>query len=346
MTTISIIIPVYQADKYLRECLDSVVYQNLNDYEVLCVDDGSTDQSAAIIKQYAKKYPFIRYFYQTNRGVSAARNLGLQKASGKYVMFVDADDWIKKNTLKYLFQKAEQFYTDILVYGGQASSFFDTSDWIRDALFPKNKLYVKDSIHALLYENGSRPCVVNKLFLRDILNGVFFAEHITISEDQAFLFLVFPRAQRILYTDKNIYRYRVSNEMSAMHQIAFDRTLFFQNHLKTVWYISQKWKESNLLASEREHFNDWVVSFLYIYHLLTEEQKRVFFEPLCTLSHELQFDLVHVLNHNNMKEGDTVSLLKKYTQSIVYQIKKYGIKQGAKVILLKLYDKYKNTKKE
>lgn len=346
MITISIIIPVYQAEKYLRDCLDSVVQQNLNDYEVLCIDDGSTDHSADIIKQYTQKYPFVRYFYQTNRGVSAARNRGLQEASGKYVMFIDADDWIKKNTLKDLFQKAEQFHTDILVYGGQASPFFETSEWIRDGLFTKNKLYIKNSIRALFYETGSRPFVFNKLFSRKLLNGISFAEHITISEDQAFLFLVFPKAQRILYTNKNVYRYRIANDLSAMHQIAFDYTRLFQNHLKTVRYVSQKWGESGLLALEKEHFNGWLVSFLDIYHFLTEEQKQSFSEPLHTLSHELHFDIIHALNQNKTKEKNNIFFLKRYIQSIVRQIKKHGIKHGSKVVLLKIYDKYKNIKKE
>lgn len=340
MTTISIIVPVYQAEKYVSQCLDSLIHQNLKNYEVICIDDGSTDGSANIIKQYTESYSFIHYFYQQNKGVSAARNKGLELASGKYIMFVDADDLIEKNTLKYLFVKAENSNTDILVYGGQALNFFDTAEWIRDAFFTRNKLYENDSIQALLYESGARPSVCNKLFSRSLIKEIRFAEHIAISEDQAFLFFAFPKAKRILFCNKNVYRYRVSNDMSAMHKIALDKVRFFQNHLNTVQYILQEWKKNKLLDLERENFNRWVVSFLDIYHFLTEEQKQIFKEQLHVFSKELTFNLEGALQLPKAKQLRNSSRLIRYFHSIVLLLKKYGMKYGMKSVFLKIHDKY------
>lgn len=342
MITISIIIPVYQAEPYICQCLNSLIHQNLEHYEVICIDDGSTDKSANLIKQYTQKYPFIHYYYQTNHGVSAARNYGLDKASGQYVMFVDSDDWIRPNSLKYLFRKAQQFSLDILVYGGQASRFFDTSEWIRDAFFTKNKLYRNNSIEALLFENGARPSVCNKLFSHEILKGIRFAEHITISEDQAFLFSVFPKAKTVMFCEKNIYRYRIENDKSAMHQIRLNQTSFFQNHLDTVSYILKEWRTYNLLDSEGQKLQQWAVSFLDIYYFLSLEQKQYFSEQLQKLSGELHFNITDALTHSKYKAEEVPFFLKKYFCSVRNQLKKYGLKYGTKSVILKIWDKYSN----
>ncbi|HAS37211.1 MAG TPA: glycosyltransferase family 2 protein, partial [Ruminococcaceae bacterium] len=91
---VSIIIPVYNLEKYIKHCLESVVNQTYKELEIICIDDGSTDGSAEIIKSMAENDPRIKYIYQENAGVSAARNKGLDTATGEYVMFVDGDDYI------------------------------------------------------------------------------------------------------------------------------------------------------------------------------------------------------------------------------------------------------------
>ena len=96
----SIIVPVYNVEKYLSKCIQSLIDQDYNDYEILLIDDGSTDKSGIICEQYAKKYENIYVFHKKNGGLSDARNYGLQKALGDYILFVDSDDWIKKDILK------------------------------------------------------------------------------------------------------------------------------------------------------------------------------------------------------------------------------------------------------
>ena len=91
---LSIIIPVYNAEKYIKNCLDSLLRQNVGGIEILCIDDGSTDFTAKIIKTYVEKYPFIKYYYKDNGGQSSARNYGIDKARGCYLWFVDSDDYI------------------------------------------------------------------------------------------------------------------------------------------------------------------------------------------------------------------------------------------------------------
>lgn len=97
---VSIIVPVYNTEKYIRECLNSLIQQSYSHIEIIAVDDGSTDNSLCLLKKLAAKDSRLKVFSQPNQGVSAARNLALSKATGTYVMFVDADDWIDSSTIE------------------------------------------------------------------------------------------------------------------------------------------------------------------------------------------------------------------------------------------------------
>lgn len=105
---VSVIVPVYNSEKYLRKCIESVLEQTMSSWELILVDDGSRDKSFEICQEYAKKHNKISAVHQENSGSSVTRNLGLRMASGKYIAFVDADDWIDTRMLEVLVQKAEQ----------------------------------------------------------------------------------------------------------------------------------------------------------------------------------------------------------------------------------------------
>lgn len=114
---ISIIIPVYNVEDYLCECLDSIVRQNFNDYEVLLINDGSTDSSPAICDRYAEMYSMVHVIHKQNGGVSTARNVGLDNARGEWIWFVDADDWVENNSLEILRNAVTAHETDIIYFG-------------------------------------------------------------------------------------------------------------------------------------------------------------------------------------------------------------------------------------
>lgn len=116
MPKITIIIPVYNVEKYLRQCLDSVVNQTYRNLEIICVDDGSQDNSGRILDEYAEKDDRFIVVHQKNQGQSVARNVGMDMASGKYILFVDSDDWIDLNTCNILFDKAELIQSDVLCF--------------------------------------------------------------------------------------------------------------------------------------------------------------------------------------------------------------------------------------
>lgn len=115
MVDLSIVIPIYNVEKYLNECLDSVVNQKLDNYEVLLINDGSTDRSEKIIDEYVKKYKFIKKINKTNNGLSAARNTGIELAKGKYIAFVDSDDYIEHNMMSRMLNMAKDNEADIVI---------------------------------------------------------------------------------------------------------------------------------------------------------------------------------------------------------------------------------------
>lgn len=114
---ISIIIPVFNNQKHLKRCLDSVLVQTYKNIEVILIDDGSTDNSGEICDDYASKDKRIKVFHTINQGVSIARNLGLDNATGEYIMFVDSDDWIEKNTLECVYNNLKKYSYDCLLFG-------------------------------------------------------------------------------------------------------------------------------------------------------------------------------------------------------------------------------------
>lgn len=110
---VSVVIPVYNVEKYLRQCLNSVVNQTLTDIEIICINDGSTDGSLEILREYEQKDSRIRLINKENEGISAARNQGIELAQGEYISFIDSDDWIEENYLEALYTAAKKYNSDI-----------------------------------------------------------------------------------------------------------------------------------------------------------------------------------------------------------------------------------------
>ena len=113
---VSIIIPVFNVEMYLKECLDSVLGQTLKDIEVICVDDGSTDASPQMLREYAEKDERLKIIYQENKGAGTARNVGMKEARGKYLFFMDSDDYCALDFLEKTTKYADEKKSDILVF--------------------------------------------------------------------------------------------------------------------------------------------------------------------------------------------------------------------------------------
>lgn len=200
---ISIIIPIYNAEKYLRCCIESIIAQTFTDFELLLIDDGSKDNSGAICDEYAAKDARIRVFHKENGGVSSARNLGLDNAKGEWITFIDSDDWVKQD---YLYSMISQPDADLIM------SSFDiienVEEWdnnIECKIYTKNE--IKNFIDIYIYTaNLCSPWC--KLFRSSLINQLRFNSNISFAEDTIFVFEYLCNVQCVRTVENWGYQYR------------------------------------------------------------------------------------------------------------------------------------------
>lgn len=208
MVKISVIIPCYNVAKYLGECLDSVLKQTFQDFEVICVNDGSTDKSLEILQQYAEKDARIKIIDQENKGLSEARNIALDMAQGEFIAFADSDDYYATNFLELLFNAQKNTKADIV--GCDFQKIYKSTDVLRPISQVHPRIY-KDALKVLLNkDNFIYFNVWNKLYKRDVIGNMRFVPHIYY-EDWVFNCCVFERANGFAWLKEKLYAYRISN---------------------------------------------------------------------------------------------------------------------------------------
>ena len=266
----SVIIPVYNVEKYLRECLDSVLNQSFPDWEAVCVNDGSTDGSASILEEYAQKETRVKVISQKNGGLSAARNTGLKAAIGEYVLFLDSDDWLEPQALEVLASKLDG--EDMLCFSGrryfEEESAYHEPDRLENREYGSGMDYYNDN--ALAHRDFAFVCVVLRAYKRSFLldNGLFFKEGI-YHEDDLFTPKASFFARRVKVLDECLYDYRVransitttatpkrlsdlmetSNELAAffLPKTGFDKTTVYRSithHYQVVFARATSGKKS------------------------------------------------------------------------------------------------------
>ena len=212
---ISVIIPVYNVEKYLEECLNSVVNQTLKEIEIICVNDGSTDSSTEIIDRYANKYKNIKVINQKNAGLSAARNSGYKMSKGKYIYFLDSDDYLKDlNVLSIILKECEKEELDIALFGACVSSENDNFGTEYNIDYSKylgsNVMSGRDIFNTLIENNCYIHTVWLRVFKREFLESlnISFYEGI-IYEDILYSVICDISAKRVKYIGELFYTYRI-----------------------------------------------------------------------------------------------------------------------------------------
>lgn len=231
--TVSVVIPVYNVEKYLRECVDSVLRQTYSSYEIILVDDGSTDSSGSICDEYAAKDSRISVVHKANGGLSSARNAGLEKAEGKYVYFLDSDDYIIEDAIKALTEKAENDNSDIVFF--DAVSFADDEDDFKVSQnYRRKHSYKTDKgteVFAKLQKNDEFHSAVQLMFFKRLFlhqEGILFVDGIYY-EDMVFSFCALCLADIVSCIDLPLYyrRYRANSIMTSRknekHFISFTK---------------------------------------------------------------------------------------------------------------------------
>ncbi len=187
MPKISIIIPVYNAEKYLRKCIESVIAQTFKDWEAILINDGSKDSSLAVCYEYATKDKRISVIDKTNGGPSSARNRGLEQARGEYIYFIDADDWIESNALEILYFNSDNGYFDI-VFVGFVREYSNGNMEYSYAYDADTYSLPKESIICHLYKEQAYGWICTKMLKKEIIEkyNIRFDESIELWEDEMF----------------------------------------------------------------------------------------------------------------------------------------------------------------
>ena len=221
---ISIIVPAYHAEKYLKKCIDSILGQTHKDFELLLIDDGSKDASGNICDEYARQDRRIKVIHKKNEGVSAARNTGIQNAKGKYLMFCDSDDHVADTWCETLYNQICLHPYALVVSDVARGQEGDTAaDRYHDAV------HVTELSDFQLYKKGISAYTVNKIYSHNMIaeHGLQFDEACSFSEDAAFNSEYCQYCEKIIYIDRPLYFY-VQREGSIMNRYYPD---LFRLHL-------------------------------------------------------------------------------------------------------------------
>ena len=267
---VSIIVPVYNVENYIERCLNSLVNQTFKDIEIITINDGSTDKSLELINKYVKEDIRVSVIDLGDEGVSYCRNLGIEKANGKYIMFVDSDDWIDFNMVEVMYKKAEENNIDLVM----CSYIREFKDHSKEKIFnlPEEIIYKEDKVKNELLrklvgpvkEELSNPemldalgTVWGKLYRADILkeNKIKFVDlkEIGSAEDTLFNIFTFNYLSKVMFLNKHMYHYWRDNPKSVTSQynpkLKEQRKVFFK-------YISDFIKENNFEQVFEEALNN------------------------------------------------------------------------------------------
>ena len=263
---ISFIVPVYNVEEYLERCIDSIINQGIKetDYEIILVNDGSTDGSLDICRKYEKSLSCIRCYSQKNQGLSVARNTGISHAQGQYIMFVDSDDFLEPNKVPDLIKTADEFDAELLFYRGKF--YPDRHEITNIQPFEIEKVY--DGEYVLLH--GMKVSSVwGNLYLRKFILrvGLKFFEGIS-HEDIEYNYRLYPHARRIVFSDIVAYHYNVSGESITRTSDSLKLQKLMFDDIDVAANVIRYYRDSNFSMSLKDsvirRMNSVVVSMLLL----------------------------------------------------------------------------------
>lgn len=285
---LSIIMPVYNAGKYLEDALKSVVDQKLPGMEIICVDDGSTDGSLEILEKFALLDARIKVFTQHRKGVGSARNLGLAKSVGKYIWFIDADDWIPHNSCEELYGIAEKNKADIVYF---CVDYFDSmkqtivenkwfnnfNGWVDEKYY--NSLLSFEEYREFIFRLSG--AIWHKFILRDFIiqNKIYFSENIFLMEDRLYCFDLFLKKPKIFFSLERFYTYRSNRIDNVMGKLSKDNIL----ELNIFYYFQEVYnriQKQSKSIEQKELLNNLFEGFVIYYHQCHVNFKNAYYNKV------------------------------------------------------------------
>lgn len=223
---ITVIVPIYNVEKFLPRCIDSILNQSYEKFELLLIDDGSSDKSGIICNEYRKKDSRIKVIHQENKGVSYSRNIGVKHASGDYISFVDSDDIIKRDYLEYLLYLIQKFHCKISVCDFQIFRYIDE---IRDEKGNREALFsVKDVLESMLYDDIYFISPWGKLYERSLFKNITYPEG-KIYEDIATTYKLYCKVDNVACGYQKKYLYYTRDESLTKKKFSIDQFHYIES---------------------------------------------------------------------------------------------------------------------
>ena len=285
---ISVIVPVYNVEKYLNRCIDSILNQTFKQIEIILVDDGSTDNSPIICDEYCDRYENIKVIHKKNNRVAAARNDGVKIATGKYIALVDSDDWIEPNMLEEMYNKAEEFHTDITMCDFRkvgVESKYTVSQPIREGYYDRNMIETELFPCLIMFENIEFPPTISNctcLFRRKFIieHNLFYDENIHYCEDSIFGSKAMYNANGFYYMKNRYfynYFYNPNSTTSTCNMKKWDSYLIINDRLKE-YFKDSKFDFSRQIKINMLYFTLNFLGEIKNADLVLEEKRKKCYE--------------------------------------------------------------------
>ncbi len=281
MVKISVIIPVYNVEKYLEECLDSIINQTFEDIEIICIDDGSTDNSLDILREYEKSDKRLSVVCQENSGLSITRNHGIKLAKGDYIYFIDSDDYLELTALEELYEISKEKNLDILIFklinfdDGTTNKYTSEYYEMESLKYLNGKVFNYEDIgEDALNFAVSAP---GKFYKKELIQDMEFPEKL-IFEDNLFFAKSMLKAKRVSFYDKHLYNRRIRND-----SITTTNTIKFADSIIIINKIIELSKEFNVYEQFKYGLAKKKIDSAYFrYSLVGDEYKEEFFKRIHT----------------------------------------------------------------
>lgn len=252
---VSVIVPIYNVEKYLFECLESLNKQTFDDYEVLLIDDGSTDSSSDIAKKYCKNNSKFQYFRKDNGGLSSARNFGIDKAKGEWLMFVDSDDIVDSYFIEKLHNLVISSNTQI---GVCSFKKFQDKEEISAAKQGETKVYSKEEYFNYFFDSAFMAAC-NKIYKKSLFNDIRYPEK-RIHEDFATTYKLIDKVSYISVINEELYNYRFNNNSITLSKIKHNKIDLLEVYKSIILFYKDK-KENYQIVLVKKTSNQFFSCF-------------------------------------------------------------------------------------
>ena len=303
MPLISIIVPVYNIEKYVGNCLESICRQTYTNLEIIVVNDGSTDSSEDIIRQWQKKDKRIVVVNQQNQGVSAARNTGLDYANGDYIGFVDSDDYIHPNMYTEMYQLARKSDCTMVMCAYSAVNP-DGEFMVQKIADPESQIYSEESFLDSMLDNirnhQTFVCSWNKLYKKNLFDDLRYPVG-KLHEDNWIIHILVYKAERIAFTDHVLYYYRQSSNSIMRSGFSIKRFDDFDAQMNRISFLESRKASRELINRFGQECVQSGISYWFqmkYFHCVSKDDEKMYYEkvksavqkfvPVCTFSNRVK----------------------------------------------------------